>query len=201
MKKWIGNLLILSSVVVFIWLWSGSIETQQEQDQMIEAFAAVKATGEIGEVKAMPPNRGTVQEEVKSAITSNVEGVLSIPSIELKAPVLAGANPENLNQALGSISGMDKPGVVNGSYAIAGHRSHIFGEFFNRLNELQIGERLTFETMEESIKFEVFDRKIVEPHEVESLNRKKGIALLSLVTCYPENSNKYRLIVYAKRID
>jgi sortase A len=96
---------------------------------------------------------------------------------------------------------MDKPGVMDGSYAIAGHRSHVFGKFFNRLNELQLGERLTFETMEETITYEVFDRNIVEPHEVESLNRKKGIALLSLITCYPENSNKYRLIVHAKRID
>lgn len=201
MKKWIGNLLILASVMVFVWLWSGSIKTQQDQDQMIEAFAAVKATGEIGVAKAIRPNDEAVQKEGKSDIPSNVEGVLTIPSIKLKAPVLAGANPMNLDQALGSISGMDKPGVVDGSYAIAGHRSHVFGEFFNRLNELQIGERITFETMEETITFEVFNRKIVKPHEVESLNRLKGIALLSLVTCYPENSNKYRLVVYAKRID
>lgn len=201
MKKWIGNLLILSSVALFIWLWSGQTEVQRNQDQLIEAFAAVKETGEIEEPMSTESKVEPEDKKAKSTLPSGLEGVLSIPSIRLKAPVVAGASAENLDRALGSISGMDKPGELNGSYAIAGHQSHVFGEFFNRLDELQIGERFSYETLKEKMTFEVFDIEIVKPNEVNSLKRQEGIALLSLVTCYPERSNKFRLIVHAKRID
>ena len=200
MKKWIGNLLILTGAALLIWLWSGSNQVQKNQDQLIEAFAAVKDSGETGELRIVSDDE-SVKGKAKSTLPSNIEGVLSIPSIQLKSPVIAGASGENLNQSLASISGMDKPGVLNGSYAIAGHQSHVFGEFFNRLNELQVGEHFSYETMTETLTFEVFDIQIVKPSEVDSLNSQKGMALLSLITCYPERSNKYRLIVHSKRID
>lgn len=200
MKKWISNLLILSGVAMLIWLWFGSNQAQKNQDQLIEAFAAVKDSGETGEL-IITSDDESLKGKAKSTLPSNVEGVLTIPSIQLKSPVIAGASGKNLNQSLASINGMDKPGVLDGSYAIAGHQSHVFGEFFNRLNELQVGEHFSYETMAETITFEVFDIEIVKPSEVDSLNPQKGIALLSLITCYPERSNKYRLIVHSKRID
>jgi len=200
MKKWIGNLLILSSVILFIWLWAGNVQVQQQQEHIVEAFEAVKATGVSGESVIITTNK-VANKQLKPALPPDVEGVLSIPSVELKAPVLKGASADNLNQGLGAINGMDEPGVVGGSYAIAGHRSHVLGEFFNRLDELRLGDQFSFETMKETIYFEVFNIEVVKPHEVDILKPQKGIALLSLITCYPENSNKYRLIVHGKRID
>ncbi|TQR14242.1 sortase domain-containing protein [Psychrobacillus soli] len=41
---------------------------------------------------------------------------------------------------------------------------------------------------------------IVTPENVDILNRQKGMTLLSLVTCYPERSNQFRLVVQAKQI-
>jgi len=200
MKKWIGNILIVSSAALLIWLWSGTLNTEKEQDRIIEAFAAIKETSESGQSITTDLANSDEKKEAKTTLPPNVEGILSIPSIKLKSPVLTGANPNNLNQALGSITGLDEPGIVNGSYAIAGHQSHVFGEFFNRLNELQVGDQFSYETLEETLLLEVFDIKIVKPHQVSSLNPQKGIALFSLITCYPKNSNKYRLIIHAKRV-
>lgn len=198
-KRWMGNLLIVIGITAIIIVLMGMKTNQDHQDELIEAFAAVKT--EAGKGTDNQENSITNYKAKADRIPAGMEGVLTIPSIELKAPVLDGATPEKLNEALGAISGLDRPGDLNGSYAIAGHQSHVFGKFFNRLNELEKGEVFQFETAEKILTFQVFDIQIVKPEEVHILKPQSGIALLSLVTCYPENSNEYRLIVQAKRID
>ena len=199
MKKWIGNLLIVTSAAMLVWLLTGNFKVQNDQEEIIKAFAEVKGSADVVQAEKLDTTGTEIVN--KKNLPPNVEGILTIPSIDMKAPVMRGASPENLDRALGSINGLDEPGVVDGSYAIAGHRSHVFGTFFNRLDELQAGDRFSYETMKETFTFEVFDTKVVKPSEVESLRPQKGIALLSLITCYPENSNTYRLVVYGKRID
>lgn len=197
-KKWIGNLMIIAGIAVLITLALGMKGTQDNQTGLIEAFEAVKteaSTGTSAQTE-VPDNSAEA-----AGLPDGVEGVLTIPAIELQSPVLQGATPNNLDQALGAIEGLNEAGEMDGSYAIAGHQSHVFGQFFNRLNELEIGERFEYETLDETISFEIFDIQIVKPEEVEVLNAQKGVALLSLVTCYPENSNEFRLIVQAKRIN
>ena len=130
-----------------------------------------------------------------------MEGILSIPAIDLESPVLYGADAETLSKSLGAIENMDLPGKMDGSYAIAGHQAHVFGKYFNRLHEVKVGTEFTFQTADEEMAFKVFDIKIVKPHEVEVLEPKEGMALMSLVTCYPAYSNEYRLVVQGERVN
>ena len=197
-KKWIGNLMIIAGIAVLITLVLGMKSTQDNQTGLIEAFEAVKTEASTG-TSAQTEVSSTSAEA--AGLPDGVEGVLTIPAIELQSPVLEGATPDNLDKALGAIKGLDRAGEMDGSYAIAGHQSHAFGKFFNRLDELEIGERFEYETLTETISFEIFDIRIVKPQEVEVLKAQEGKALLSLVTCYPENSNEFRLIVQAKRIN
>lgn len=198
MKKWIGNILIIAGVAMLLVLGWGMKSTHDNQAGLIEAFEAVKTEAST---VAVPEASAAGTSAEAAGLPDGVEGVLTIPAIEFQSPVLKGATPANLNEALGSIEGLDEVGEMDGSYAIAGHQSHVFGQFFNRLDELEIGEQLEYETLDETFSFEVFDIQIVRPEEVEVLNAQKGIALLSLVTCYPENSNEFRLIVQAKRVN
>lgn len=127
--------------------------------------------------------------------------ILILPSIQLESPVIDGATSANLNRALGMIMNLDAPGTLNGSSAIARHQSHQFGYFFNRLNELQIGDKFELEVSTDTLVYEVFDIQIVKPNNVEVLNRQEGVFMLSLITCCPERSNKYRLVVQAKQVE
>ena len=197
-KKWIGNLMIVLGIAVLIILALGMKSTQDNQTGLIEAFEAVKT-----EASTRTPAYSEVSGTAAKAagLPDGVEGVLTIPAIELQSPVLEGATPGNLDIALGAITGLDEAGEMDGSYAIAGHQSHVFGQFFNRLDELKVGERFEYETLDETISFEIFDIQIVKPQKVDVLDAQKGKALLSLITCYPENSNEFRLIVQAKRIN
>lgn len=198
MKKWISNFMIVAGLVLLIALVWGMKHTKEEQLGLIEAFETVK-TEASNELPLQNEAFGITAEAAE--LPDGVEAVLAIPAIELKSPVLAGASPANLDKALGSIEGLDEPGKMGGSYAIAGHQAHVFGKFFNRLDELESGDRFTLETINEEMAFEVFDIQIVKPEQVEVLKPKKGMAMVSLITCYPENSNEFRLIVQAKKVE
>ncbi|MGG0643256.1 class D sortase [Sporosarcina gallistercoris] len=203
--RWIGNFLLLAGVCLLVWQFAGTKRTENIRDQQLDAFANLKA-----EVQTEPmKNEGSpkqIQEpaaakKVRKKELGDLVGILKIPQIEIQAPVSYGATPEILDSGFGAIPSAYEPGDQDGSYAIAGHQSHVFGQFFNRLDELQEGSRFDFETIEETQTYEVYETRIVLPEEVDAIAEEPGIAKLSLVTCYPHNSNKHRLIVMAKRID
>lgn len=190
--KMLGTLMIVSGVAMFAWLLNGNAKSDTQQREMIDAFRSIQAT------------EGTVElpeRKIESAKLDGMEGILSIPAIDLEAPVLYGADAETLNHSLGAIENMDLPGEMGGSYAIAGHQAHVFGKYFNRLHEMEVGTEFTFQTAAEEMSFTVFDIQIVRPHEVEVLESQEGMALMSLITCYPAYSNEYRLVVQGERVD
>lgn len=193
MKKSVGNILMIIGCVLLVIVSYGMIENKTHQKELIESFKAIKTEA------ALAPD-----EKTKKVITqkdSVAISILRIPAIQLESPVIDGATPAKLNRALGMIANLDAPGTPNGSAAIAGHQSHQFGHFFNRLNELEIGDRFELEISTDLLVYEVFDIQIVKPNNVEVLNRQEGISILSLITCYPERSNKYRLVVQAKQVE
>jgi len=196
--KWIGACLIILSIGLFVWLLHGNAQQKQQSDELIDVFQTLQAIDDesVRQEGVMTPS---AEEPVQGGM-EGVEGILSIPAIDLEAPVLTGADPATLNKGLGAIENLDSPGQLNGSYAIAGHQAHVFGKYFNRLHEMDVGTTFTFQTVEGEMEFTVFDKKIVRPNEVDVLKAQKGIALMSLITCYPEYSNEYRLVVQAERV-
>ena len=198
MKKWVGNFLMVAGLLLIVIVSYGVMENRHHQKELIQSFTAIKTEAAVTPELGVAVN--SIKETNKNELPSQVEAILRIPKIELELAVLKGATPENLNSALGMIEGLDEPGVADGSTAIAGHQSHVFGQFFNRLNELKIGDQIELETNKDTLKYEVFGIEIVKPENVEILKSKKGISLISLVTCYPERSNKYRLVVQGRLV-
>ena len=200
--KWFGIGLMIAGAAVLLLLASGMTSNKAQQTEQLQAFETMKADMSIANKASNSSDikNESVKEKTNQQL-QEVEGVLAISQIDLKAPVLLGADEETLAKGLGAIESMDTPGEMDGSYAIAGHQSHAFGQYFNRLHELTEGQKFTFETVEGIQNYEVFTVQIVKPEQVDVLNQQEGMALLSLITCYPERSNKYRLIVQAKRIE
>lgn len=202
--RWAGNLLIVAGVGLLVWQYFGVKETENVRNEQLEAFAALKAGAEMSGSDSDAPSEQKGKSEKKEDRQKQIgqlEGVLSIPQIDIHAPVLYGADADILDKGFGAIPHMDDPGEADGSYAIAGHQSHVFGQFFNRLDELEEGSRFTFETPREEQTYEVYAMEIVDPEDVEAIGREQGKTKLSMVTCYPKNSSKYRLIVMAERVD
>ena len=200
--RWLGNLLVIVGIGLLIWQFSGTKKTERVRDAQLDAFASLKAEADgqkVSQPITMPEQDGSA--ESGEVTIGDVQGVLSIPQIDIQAPVTYGVTPSILDEGFGAIPDMGRPGEENGSYAIAGHQSHVFGLFFNRLDELEKGSQFNLETMDDNQTYEVYDMKIVEPEEVDVLAKEEGISKLSLITCYPKNSDKHRLVVQAKRVE
>lgn len=82
---------------------------------------------------------------------------------------------------------------------LTGHTGFIKAEIFTRLNEMQFGDEVYLNTLNEKLKYEVYNIKIVLPNEVDDLKICEGKDLLTLVTCTPYGVNTHRLLVQCKR--
>ncbi|WP_059171856.1 class D sortase [Bacillus sp. FJAT-27445] len=139
-------------------------------------------------------------EKKKRQPSSQVIGVLQIKKISLKIPILEGATMNNMRKGAGLITGtamLGKPG----NSAIAAHRSRHYGHMFNRLDELEKGDRIVIKDQNKTYIYKVFKKTVVKPTNTSVLNTIPQKQTLTLVTCTPIKTATHRLIVQAKLID
>lgn len=121
--------------------------------------------------------------------------LLRISKIELEEAVKEGSAKGVLSSALGHVENTALPGD-DGNCCIAGHRNYTFGKYFNRLNEVTVGDVIELETMDNIYQYEVTLIEVVEPEEVSVLEYAEG-KNLTLITCTPFMIGTHRLIVHA----
>jgi sortase A len=123
-------------------------------------------------------------------------GVIKIAKIDVNLPIVEGARAANLRVGIGHITGTTALNEV-GNSALAGHRSHAFGRFFNRLNELGKGDEIVIQANNKTYKYQVYEKLIVKPDDLSVLRKNKKDRVLTLVTCDPVIGATHRLIVHA----
>lgn len=157
---------------------------------------------EVKAVKANEPNQEDKQEhaeiEKMIAVEKGVIGKMTIAKINLETMIVPGVTQKDLKNAVGWMTSTSFPGD-KGNSVMAGHRSHTYGQFFHRLNEVQTGDTIEIETMSGTIVYSVYDKLIVKPENLSVLKAAKEEEL-TLITCEPLYSDKFRLIVKAERI-
>lgn len=171
----------------------------RQQQAMLEAFEKTiqKVDEDLGNENAQSseieasPNAKPPSEDVNAAI-----GIIKIPKIDLKVAVGEGIDNNTLKYAVGHFEGTAMPGE-KGNFAVAGHRSYTYSEYFNRLDELDIGDDITVKTKKGEFTYRVYEKKVVEPTEVSVLDKTKD-ATITLVTCTPIRVATHRLIIKGK---
>jgi sortase A len=169
----------------------------RQQKAMIDAFENTIAdidknlSSENTESAEASPNIKPPLEDISSAI-----GIINIPKIDLKVAVGEGIENKTLKYAVGHFEGTAMPGE-KGNFAVAGHRSYTYSEYFNRLDELNIGDDIIVKTSKGEFTYKVYEKKVVEPTEVSVLDKTKE-ATITLVTCTPIRVATHRLIVKGK---
>lgn len=126
----------------------------------------------------------------------NVIGVIEIPRIDLKLPILDKVTETNLNYGTAHIEGTNRIGEV-GNVGIAGHRGRSRGLLFNRLGEVEEGDVIMIKSDGKTYEYTIYSVSIVEPSDVSVLNRSRTEKVLTLVTCDPVSNPTHRLIVHA----
>lgn len=158
------------------------------------------------------PSSGGAKPPPAPARTPSGEtfAVLRIPRIGLTVPVAQGISKSKVLDKgyVGHYPGTAAPGQV-GNVALAGHRN-THGEPFRYVNRLRKGDEITLRTREGTFTYRVdqilpvtsprdtgviqpVPRSIVKP----SYGYSRAGSYLTLTTCTPEFTSRYRLIVWA----
>lgn len=123
-------------------------------------------------------------------------GVLKIDKINLVLPILDGATLLNMKIGAGRIKGTGNIGEI-GNVALAAHRSYTYGRFFNRLDELKVGDKIYIMTRNTTYKYTVYQKLFVKADDVSVLNRNNKDKILTLITCHPLYNPTGRLVIHA----
>lgn len=121
--------------------------------------------------------------------------IIKIDKIGVHLPIANGIDHETLKYAIGHMPESGKFGEI-GNSVLAGHRSHTYGVFFNRLNELEQGDKINIVTKEKEFIYTVYDKKIVEPDDVSVMRGSSKSKVITLITCDPVIGATHRLIIH-----
>lgn len=142
---------------------------------------------------------------------SQAYAVLRIPRIGLTAPVAQGISKRGVLDKgyAGHYPGTAQPGGT-GNFALAGHRN-THGEPFRHINRLRSGDRITVETRDAVYTYTV-DRTLARTQPGDSgviaavprsnvkpyVGYRAAGSYVTLTTCTPEFTSRYRLVVWGK---
>ena len=140
-------------------------------------------------------------------------GYISIPRINVNLPVYHGTEESVLQTSVGHIEGTSLP--VGSAYeeedfnkagfashcVISGHRGLPSAKLFSDLDKMEIGDRFTFNVLDQTLTYEVDSINVVEPDDSELIEIVPDEDLVTLVTCTPYGINTHRLLVRGHRIE
>lgn len=136
------------------------------------------------------------QLEEKTIQGYKIEGIIEIPKIELKYPIIN----ETSDKAM-KVSVTKFCGEINeiGNYCIAGH-NNLDGTMFGKVKKLEKGDIIKLTNLYgETVEYKIFDKYIIDPNDVSCTNIiEQGTKEVTLITC--TNGNRNRLITKAREI-
>lgn len=167
-----------------------------EETPQPDATATPAATESGGEPEATAP--GDVTTAADTVITGI--GILTIDKIDAKLPVTDGVTSAQLKVAVGHVRGTPDIGA-EGNSVIAGHRSYTYGQFFNRLGEVAVGDIIRYQIKDgEVMEFSVYEILEVDPSDPATLYQPEDKNIITLLTCTPIRTATHRLLVRAELI-
>lgn len=192
-RRLFGRLLIIIGCVIIFLTVAVNVIDYRKGRNAVENFEITKL--QMQAQTSEKKEKDTSQTEVNNKLTDEVIGVLSIDKIELEEAVKEGAASSVISSALGHLTDTAMPGM-QGNCAIAGHRNYVFGRFFNRLDEVEVGDAITIETLENTYEYKVYEVLTVEPTDMSVLENTEAYDL-TLITCTPLFIGSHRLIIKA----
>lgn len=172
---------------------------QQEAAEMNRELAAglERVSHLLEEESSVAGSELAVSSQLMTVDGKTSVATIEIAAIDVKLPVLEGATKANMKHAAAHMT-ETAPLGAEGNAAIAAHRARTKGRLFNRLNEVEIGDKIVISTESERYTYKVYKISVVEPTEVSVLKPNGKDKILTLITCDPLINPTHRLIVQAK---
>ena len=201
--KIFGILLILVGASIIGWGFYMNYQGEKVKNDLIESFErdlkAMEGWEELNRDEGSENSADNQDNPSRPATNSKAIAMLEIPKLDLMVPVVEGTDPKDIKYAVGHFKDTDMPGTA-GNFAIAGHRSYTYNEYFNRLDELENGDTIKVKTIDGKMyTYKVFEKLVVEPEETSVLMSTEE-PIITLVTCTPIRKATHRLIVKGKLV-
>ncbi len=210
-RRRISTLMILAGLVVIIFPFATEVYgyfVQQRLSQEWDKRAAKQKKQARAAQKEQIARLGSTaiesENDILEKIARPVSGLASedfpltkikIPKIGLEQVVSKGVDVEALKNGPGHYPGTALPGK-RGNVGIAGHRV-TYTHPFNRIDELEIGDTIILETVDNVYEYRVSSSQQLEPEDLNAL-KPTDDARVTLTTCTPKYSARYRLDVQAR---
>jgi sortase A len=218
---------VLILLFVTYQLWGTGIHTTQAQHDLGREFrstqeqlAADTGSTDPTTTSTTSPSEGGTGSTVAPPVPGAAGGLpipepgqpigqITIPRIGADFYMVEGTDLKWLKEGPGHFAGTPYPGQA-GNAAVAGHRT-TYKAPFNRIDELEPGDKITIVTLQGTFTYEVLPQepsdpggpalghRIVGPTAIEILDD-KGDNRLTLMACNPKYSASQRIVVEARLI-
>lgn len=193
----IGIILIIAGIIIIAAAAVMHYSAEKRSSELVQAYMDYAEHITTVQETASEPTTAQIEQGetqiLSVTVPEGVMGVMVIDKIEMTAPIVEGTKIKNIQYALGHFEDTALPGD-NGNFAVAGHRSYTFGEYFSRLDELTAGDAIKVIYGSTIYTYTVDETMVVEPDRTEVLDPTAN-ATITLVTCTPKWTATHRLIV------
>ncbi|MFI6336091.1 class E sortase [Streptomyces sp. NPDC050535] len=199
----IGEVFITTGVLMLLFvtyqLWWSNVRAHQQADKAANNLQQDWATGQ-GKPGTFEPGQGFA--------------ILHIPKLDVVTPIAEGTNKSKVldrgmvgHYAEGSLK-TAMPDAKTGNFALAGHRN-THGEPFRYINKLEPGDEIVVETQDDYYVYKMTsilpvtspsNTAVIDPVPKGSGFTEAG-RYITLTTCTPEFTSKYRMIVWGKMVE
>ena len=170
-----------------------------ENKKTLEAMATVVNTVENLQQNLQQDDSEEVKKQLLETTIGgyNIEGIIEIPKIELKYPIINKTNDETMKISVTKFWG-DTINQV-GNYTIVGH-NNLDGTMFGKVKKLQKGDSIKLTNLYgETVEYQIFDMYVIDPNDVTCTQIvEEGTKEVTLITC--TNGRKNRLVTKAREI-
>lgn len=194
-KKIIAGICIVLGIAIMVVPFYYHFHGQQETDKLMEQFeqSLEDDEDESEEEVADVSEEGASISEEDAALLSEQEviGIIEIETLDLKYPIVEGADSKSIAYAIGHMS--ETAGIgEKGNCVLCGHNGSRNGTFFTNLNQISIGDEVKiFDKKGDWHRYEVKETFIIGPRD-NSVKNQSGEEILTLLTC--ANSGTQRFI-------
>lgn len=183
-------LLIIGAIIFGVIIAAEYIRREKNEDKLSAVVAQIENI-----------NTNTNNEENKQELIKvdgyDVEGIIEIPKIDIKYPIVSTTSDEAMKVAITKFWGTKINDI--GNYTMAGH-NYKNGTMFGKTKYLEIGDRIKMTDLQlNTVEYEVFKIYTIDPDDVTCIESvEPNTREITLITC--TNGHKNRLITKAREV-
>ena len=185
-------LLIIGAIIFGVIIGSEYIRREKNEDKLSAVVAQIESIN----TDTSKSNEENKQELIK-VDGYDVEGIIEIPKINIKYPIVSKTSDEAMKVAITKFWGTNINDI--GNYTMAGH-NYKNGTMFGKTKYLEIGDKIKMTELNlNTVEYEIFKIYTIDPDDVTCIESvDPNTREITLITC--TNGHKNRLVTKAREI-